>query len=245
MVAVISGGTGYIGSEIARRLATDGISVAIIYNKTSSNDAKRIISKLAGKGHRVYKCDLNNPALVSNTIGKIEKEMGVLSICVHAAGTMPKQKQLHLSNVEELRKQFEENVYTGFNFLSACSTRLKEHKRGVVIGITTAGVVSQKNTNARGAYSPIKFALQGMLVSFREELSLYNVRVYSIAPGVMPGGLNRNTPRAFLDIVKEKSPTKTLAEATDVAAGVSFLCSTNSQHITNLTLLVAPESGTS
>jgi len=151
---------------------------------------------------------------------------------------------LHLSSVEDLKEQCNVNIFGSFNLLSACALRLKEHKEGVIVGITTAAVVSQTNTRARGAYSLVKFALQGMLAAFKEELASYNVRVYSVAPGVMNGGMNHATPQAFIEMIKEKSPTKTLAQSTDVAAAISFLCSNDSIHLTNLTLLIAPESGT-
>ena len=243
-VAVISGGMGYVGSEVVRKLALDGFSVALLYHKSKKSTVLEAVSKLSGSGHKSYQCDLENHKQVEKTIEKIEKELGNIYVCVHTAGTLPERKQLHLSSVSDLRKQFETNIFGSFNFLSTCATRLKEHKSGVMIGITTAGVISGVNTKARGGYSVTKFALQGMLTALKEELSPYSVRVYSVAPGVMSGGMNSGTPQAFIDIVKEKSPTKTLANAKDVSETISFLCSQKSRAITNLTLLVAPESGT-
>jgi enoyl-[acyl-carrier-protein] reductase (NADH) len=60
----------------------------------------------------------------------------------------------------------------------------------------------------------------------------------------MAGGLNKSTPTAFLDMTREKSPTKALATAEDVADKISFLCSDNSRDVTDLTFLIAPESTT-
>lgn len=243
-VAVVSGGTGYVGSEIVKRLAADGMRVAALYLNASEEVVTDIISKLPGSGHQAYQCDLRDADAVNQTIETIEKNQGAIYVCVHAAGTMPKRKKLYLSSVGDVKEQFDADVFSAFNFLSSCAVRIKEYEKGIIIGITTAAVVSQANTKARGVYSPVKFALQGILSAFREELSPYGVRVYSVAPGVMPGGLNKETPQAFLDMVKEKSPTKNLAQASDVAGTVSFLCSRDSFHLANLTLLVAPEAGT-
>ncbi|MEK7608030.1 MAG: SDR family oxidoreductase [Patescibacteria group bacterium] len=241
-VSVISGGTGYVGSAIAKKLAEDGMKIAVLYKSASDEEVAKLISEFHGTEHASYKCDLADAAGVTKTIERIEAEQGPIFAAVHAAGTMPMRKQLYLSTVEDLREQFEPNVFGSFNFLSACALHLAEHGDGVIVGITTAGVVTDLNTKARGAYSPMKFALQGMLVALREELLPHGVRVYSVAPGVMPGGMNAETPKAFLDMVRVSGPTKTLAEAKDVAGVVSFLCSESARELKDLTLLLAPES---
>lgn len=242
-VAVVSGGTGYVGSAIVKRLSADGLNVAMLYHSASEEEIDSLLKALPGNGHRAYKCRLEDASAVEKVIEKIEGEQGPIYACIHTAATLPPPKQLHLSSRDDLEGYFNLNVFGAFNFISTCALRLKQHEAGVIAGITTAGVVSQLNTRARGIYSSSKFALQGMLVALKEELAPHHVRVYSIAPGVMPGGLNRDTPQAFLDMVKEKSPTKALAEAKDIASVVSFLCSDDSSHLTNLTLVVAPESG--
>ncbi len=241
-VAVISGGTGYVGSHIAKQLSADGISIALLYNRASKEKIVQVLSTLEGKGHKAYFCDLSDFSSVEKVLDCIEVEIGKIYFCIHAAGTMPLRKQLHSISVDDMRKQFETDVFGSFVFLKECSKRLKEYGRGVIIAITTAGVATSVNTKARGVYSVVKFALQGMLVSLKEELSSFGVRVYSLAPGVLPGGMNEDTPQAFLDMVKEKSPTKKLAGAEDVAEKVSFLCSEGSRHMEDLTVVIAPES---
>ena len=240
-IAVISGAMGYVGFEVAKKLVEDGMCVAMLYHTTGQDVVSEKLSSLVGGGHRAYKCDLRSRTDVDAVVGLIEKEMGPIYVCIHAAGVIPKLKQLHLSSLEDWEGQFETNIFGSFNFLSACALVLKEHKEGVVVGITTASVVTNINTKARGAYSVIKFALQGMLVALKEELAPSNVRVYSVAPGFMAGGMNSIMPKAFVEIVRSSSPTKTLTNASEVADKISYLCSDESLGITDLTFLLAPE----
>ena len=240
-VAVISGSTGYVGSAIARRLATDGMRLAMLYHHASQKTVEEILKALPDTGHKAYCCDIEDAAQIAETVKAIEGDLGDIYACVHAAGEKPKRKQLLLSSVEDLRDQFKVNVFGSFNFLSACALRLKEHKRGVMIGITTAGVVIPSAARSLGAYIPAKYALQGMLASFKEELKPYGVRVYSVAPGFMHGGMNSDIPKAFADMIKEKSPTKSLTSADDVADKISFLCSDEATNVADLTILLAPE----
>lgn len=239
-VAVISGAFGYVGSAVARQFIAEGMIVALLYNRSADEKVQDRMKEFSGQC-RAYHCDLADAAAVESIILAIEKDLGAIEVVVHAAGVLPKPKQLHLSSVEDVREQVEENLMTGFIFLSQCARKLKEHKRGVIIGITTAAVVSEVNTRARGTYSVVKFALQGALAALREELAVHGVRVYAIAPGVLPGGMNSATPQAFLEILKGKSATKTLATAEDVATTASFLASDAARSVTTFTILVAPE----
>lgn len=240
-IAVISGGTGYVGFEVAKKLADDGMSVAVLYHKKSKEEVEEMMKMLNGEGHHAYVCNLEDADKIKQVLELIEKEMGNIYACIHTAGIIPKPKQLHLSSVKDLQEQFEVNVFGSFNFLIICANLMKEHRQGVIVGITTANVITQVNTKARGAYSVVKFALQGMLVTLKEELKSFNVRVYSIAPGVMEGGMNSSTPRAFIEIVRNSSPTKKLTDANEVANKISFLCSDKSASVSELTFLLAPE----
>jgi len=243
-IAVISGGAGYVGFEVAKKLAEDGMLVAILYHTKTKEEVDDMIQTLKGEGHHAYICNLEDADNVKQILELIEKEMGNIYACIHTAGVIPKPKQLHLSSVKDLQEQFEVNVFGSFNFLTNCANFIKEHKEGVIIGIATANVVTQNNTKARGAYSVVKFALQGMLVALKEELKAFNIRVYSIAPGVMEGGMNSSTPRAFIEIVRNSSPTKKLTSAKEIADKISFLCGNNSSDISELTFLLAPETET-
>jgi len=240
-LAIVAGGMGYVGSAMVRRLAKSGMKVAVLYHIATPKEVSGLLSELSGHGS-AYSCDLKDAALVERTMEKIVKEQGMPYVCIDAAGSMPQQKQLNLSTVGEVRAELEGSVIRDFIFLKSCAFQLKKNREGIIIGITTAGVVTPVNTKARGAYSMQKFALQGMLVALKEELAPYGINVYSIAPGVLPGGLNRDTPKAFLDIVRAKSASGKIAEASDIADIVASLCTGSDRSEVPFTILIAPES---
>lgn len=240
-IAVISGGTGYVGFEVAKKLANDGMLVAVLYHTKPKEEVEEMMKILKGDGHRAYLCNLEDADNVKQVLELIEKEIGNIYACIHTAGKKPKRKQLSLSTLEDLKEQLDGNVITSFNFLSACALKLKEHKEGVMIGITTIGVILPEATKSLGAYIPAKYAIQGMLTMFKEELASYSVRVYSVAPGFMEEGMNSDIPKAFVEMIKEKSPTKKIITAIDVADKIAYLCSPSSINVTDLTFLISPE----
>lgn len=242
-IAIVSGGTGYLGSAIARTLAEQGMSVAILYNTTKKEDVQTIVGLLPGASHKAYRCDVCNYKEVQETVALIEKEMGEIFACVHSAGTKPQRKRLLDTSPQELEEAFFVHGIGGFNFLSVCAKTLQAHKRGVLVGLTTAGVRISEATHSLGGYIPAKYALQGILTMLKEELRDSHVRVYSVAPGFMEGGMNSDIPKAFVEIFRRKSKTQTLTTREDVARKVAYLCSDDAVADSALTHVVALEYG--
>lgn len=241
-IVVISGAFGYVGLEVAKEISKIGFSVAFLYNSSPLEEVEDTIKNFPGEGHRAYKCDLSNPQEVDSVINQIEEEQGVIVIAVHAAGKKPERKKLHLTTYEELQGQLNNNVVGSFNFLTACARKLKEHKHGLLVGITTVGVIVPEATKSLGAYIPAKFAVQGMLTMLKEELAPYGVRVHSVAPGFMPDGMNADIPQAFVQMIQTKTSKKELAKANDIAKLVVDLYQ-NSTESDILTIPIAPEYG--
>lgn len=230
-VAVVSGAHGYLGKAIVEKLISEGFVVAGIYN-SSSNESRATKS---------YKCDLRDEAQVRETLKVIERELGPINVSVNAAGIAPDRKPFHLSTQEDVDKQFEGNFFSGRNFLFASSEMMKKNG-GVIVGITTAALLSPETSKNLGAYIPAKSALQSMLAVLRQELAASKIRVYAVAPGYMAGGMNRDIPQAFNEIIRAKSPTKKLTNPQEVAEAVSRLCLDETGTADFLTV-IAPELG--
>jgi 3-oxoacyl-[acyl-carrier protein] reductase len=76
-IAVVTGASGGIGAEIAKRLAQDGFSVALIYNRNAEKAQKtadEII--LSGGSAKTYKCDVRDSSEITSAIEAIERDFG-------------------------------------------------------------------------------------------------------------------------------------------------------------------------
>lgn len=242
-VAVVSGAFGYVGLKVAERLSREGFRVAMLYNKTSQEKIEQGIKMLSGDGHRAYACSLSDEVSVAVTLESITKEMGEVFLCIHAAGLAPERKKLYATTTSELRAQIETNVVGSFNFLTKTAHLLKDNKDGLLIGITTIGVVRPEATKSLGAYIPAKYAVQGMLIMLHDELAPHNVNVYSIAPGFMREGMNSAIPEAFVEMVRTKSKTGNLAKAEDIAEAIIAVYKRKKEGTppNDMTIAIAPE----
>lgn len=239
-VAVITGGFGYVGSVIAKQLSSQGFLVALVYNTADKEKRDRVMGSLIGEGHMDYYSSLQSVTDTEELLQKIEKDMGVISVCVHTAGKKPERKKLHLTTVEDLHSQIENTIIASFVFLTACSRLLKQNQKGLLIGITTIGVIVPEATKSLGAYIPAKYAVQGMLTMLKDELAPYHVEVHSIAPGFMSGGMNSDIPQAFVKMVQSKTSHNELASADTIAKTIVDLCN-KSLSCDALTIPIAPE----
>ena len=242
-VAVVSGGAGYLGSAVVKKLAEDDMVVALLCRDSSKEKADEIVNSLYGEAHKVYVCNLENNGAVENIFSTIESELGDIYAVVHTAGAKPQRKQLTASLSSDMDEQYTGTILPAFNFLTAGAKKLKVHKEGILIGVTTIGVVLPEATRMLGTYIPAKYAVEGMLAVLKEELKESNTRVYSIAPGFMAGGMNANIPKAFVQMIEAKSPTKTLASNVMVAERISDICKQEGTNNEALIITIAPEYG--
>ena len=84
-------------------------------------------------------------------------------------------------SVEELKEQFETNVFGVFKTTKAVLPYMRKQKRGLVINISSiAGI---QTSAFYGVYSASKFALEALATSMRAEESLYNIDFVSVNPG--------------------------------------------------------------
>lgn len=234
-IVVITGGFGYVGYEVATKLAKEQWKVVIIYNGTNATLVQEKLQFLPGAF--AYKCNLKDLPKVEQILTLIEKEVGPIYLGVHAASHKPLRKKLIDTTSKDLEDQIEGTFTISFNFLTACGKLLKRRGEGVLIGITTAAVVYDEAAKFLSAYIPAKFGVQGMLTMLQAELS--PVRVYSLAPGFMHGGMNADIPWAFVEMMKRKNG-KELADGKKVAEAIVSIVNTPEKY-TSLTIPLAPE----
>ncbi|OGM05533.1 hypothetical protein A2124_00590 [Candidatus Woesebacteria bacterium GWB1_37_5] len=98
----------------------------------------------------------------------------------------------------------------------------------VFIGITTQAIEPGASHSLLGAYVVAKQALRSLLRLLSIELRPKGIRVYAVAPGFLPGGLNRDMPHAVLDLLKSKQDAEASPEY--VAKLIGDICSEPEQY---------------
>jgi 3-oxoacyl-[acyl-carrier protein] reductase len=221
-VAIVTGASRGIGAAIARRLATDGIAVAVNY-VSRPDEADALVARIEADGGqaRAVRADVADPAAVRRMFDTVESQLGGVDILVNNAGIMPPG----LPTVAETDDQtfdrlFAINVKGTFNTLREAATRLRSGGRIVnfsssVVGLTPPGYA---------AYAATKGAVEVLTRILTRELRGRRITVNAIAPGPTATDLFlTGKTEEMIDRLAKAPPLERLGTPEDIANAVAFL----------------------
>lgn len=189
-LAIISGGGGYLGSAIRDVLRASGWRVAVLGRHLSEGDME-------------YLCDVTDEGEVVSTIKKITDRYGVIDACIHAAVGAVDTKEVLTLAPEVFDAQIAVTVRGAFLLAKAAVPHMREGS--AFVGMTTKLINAGTSIFPMGSYIPAKYALRGFLRVLAEEVRSKGIRVYAVAPGFLPGGLNKNVPAPVMELLAAKS----------------------------------------
>ena len=207
--ALVTGGGGGIGREIAAQLKAAGANVAI---------CGRNVEKLEAAAHAIGGAltlpgDLLDDTYVQSCVDRTVETFGGLDILINNAG-VALSKPFGETTIEDFDRVMATNVRAPFILIRSALPQLRK-ARGRVINI--ASVVAHKGYPLQSAYAASKHALLGLSKSLANELYEDGVRVHVISPGGV-----------YTDMAKVARPDLSpdgLISAAEVADAVMFLLS--------------------
>lgn len=228
-LAVISGGTGYVGGAIAAALEKSGWAV-ISLGRSATDDGTTL------------QCDVTDARQVRNVIQKVTGQYGDISACIHAAAPAIVNKPLLETDVESFENPLTVAVRGA---LLLAKESVPHMKAGAAfIGITSRLIEPDMALPPAGAYVTAKYGLRGFLRTLTSEVRTKGIRVYAVAPGFLSGGLNDGVPPAMIDFLASKSGAGTTT-AEEVAALVHKLCTVPDAYPTGSSIAIPPVAVTS
>ena len=181
-IAVVTGSSTGIGFETSLLLARNGFYTYATMRDTLKSDK---IEKIANKENlplEVLSMDVDNDDSVRNAIQKIIDKKKKIDILVNNAG-YGLFGALEDISIEEIKKQFETNLFGAIRTIKEVLPTMREQKNGIIVNVTSiAGVVG---IPAECIYVSTKFALEGLSESISYELQSYGIKVILIEPGVI------------------------------------------------------------
>lgn len=217
--AVVTGASGGIGSAIARRLASDGMTVVAGYHAARER-AEGLVAGLVGDGHRAMRISVLEPDSLETLADYVSSVWGCLDVLVNCAGVTEPVPHDDLGRLTDdlIDRIFATNWRGPFATIRALRSLLDDADRAVVVNISSVSAVTGQGSNV--AYCASKAALDSMTRSLARALAP-RVRVVSVSPGWVPGEYADRMPAAVLESQRVETPLARLATPDDVAAAVS------------------------
>ncbi len=231
-VALVTGGSRGIGAAIARRLASDGATVAITY-VANKEAADKVVSDLAAAGAEglAVQADAGEPEDAAAAVRQVAERFGGLDILVHNAG-VANFAPLPESDFSDFRRQFAINVDGVFAATRAAADHLRDGGRIIVIGSVNAHTMPV----AGGAvYGATKAAVAGLVRGWARDLGPRNILVNAIQPGPVDTDLNP-AEGDFADVLRPLTALGRYARPEEITNLTAFLASDEASYITGTTI---------
>ena len=223
---MITGGSGGIGSETARRVAARGDRPVLV-----ARDRSRLEAVAAPLGAPIFECDVLDSAALAETVERIETEVGEIDAVVHAVGSIT-IRPLHALSLDDWRAALEINATSAFIVVKATITNLMRRKRGSYVLFST--VAAQRGLQNHEAIAAAKSAVEGLVRSAAISYARYNVRFNAVAPALTKTELSKSlwSNDATLAASVAMHPLGRVGEPADPAAAAAFLISNDASWIT-------------
>ena len=237
--ALITGGTGGIGSEIARTLGREGVRVAINY-VGSSTDADALMRDLASHGFEslALAADVRAPDQVDAMFNEMDAKWGGIDILINNAGIDGKAAVAWEADPSDWMRVIEINLKGAFLCARAALQRMVKAHSGVILN--TSSVHEEIAWTGYSAYVASKAGLSMMAKTLAQEAAPYGVRVLSIAPGAIRTPINASVwqNRAGHADLLTKIPLGRIGNASEIANMVAVLVSDVASYVTATSVFV-------
>ncbi len=237
---LITGGARGIGKKIAEDFATLGYNVCINYNK-SEKEASILKEELASMGYSVLMCkaDISKENEAREMIDTILKTFGKIDILVNNAGICNYELFTDIS-YDNIKKIIDTNLLGTINVTKEVLKKsMIKNQSGNIINMSSIwGIVGG---SCEVVYSMTKAGIIGFTKALAKEVSLSNIRVNAVAPGVIDTDMLSNLNKEDIDNLKEQIPLNKIGTKEDVSNVVLFLSSNKSKYITGQ--VISPNGG--
>lgn len=228
-VALVTGGTGGLGTAICKRLAKDGFHV--VANYSNHEKAMKWLEKMKAEGYQMdmYKADVSNFDEVKDMIEHIETEIGQIDVLVNNAG-ITRDGQFRKMTPENWDTVMKTNLYSVFNCTRNVINQMIDRNYGRIINISS--VNGQRGQFGQANYSAAKAGMHGFTKTLAMEVAKKGITVNTISPGYIATDMVMAVPEEHRNKIIAEIPVGRMGGTEEIAHLVSFLASKDTSFIT-------------
>ncbi|HSW12666.1 MAG TPA: acetoacetyl-CoA reductase [Solimonas sp.] len=235
--AIVTGGTGAIGTAICLQLATAGYRVVALGHPS---EAERLPGWRASLGAAaaqidVELADLADATAATGAMAAALQRLGRVDVLVNAAGITRDARFVKMT-LEQWRAVMASNLDSVFHCCKAVFEAMCTQGHGRIVNI--ASVNGQKGQFGQANYSAAKAGMHGFSMALAQEGARHGVTVNTVSPGYVRTPMTAAIKPEALQNIVGQIPVGRMAEPADIARAVLFLCAADAGYITGANLPV-------
>ena len=215
-VVIVTGASRGIGNSIAKLLSKEDYQVIANYNK-SEIEAKKLKEEF---GVDIFQADVSKreevKALINYTINKYKK----IDCIINNAGIDQVKMFVDITD-QDWEYMIQNNLNSVFYMCQETIPYMVNRKEGSIINISS--IWGQIGASCESHYAATKAAIDAITKSLAKELGDSNIRVNSIAPGIIDTEMNNNLSEKEKDDIIKEIPLKKIGKKEDIAKCVKWL----------------------
>lgn len=236
-VALVTGGTGGIGTEVCRELCRQDRVVIAGYLPDESEQAEVWLDTMRNEGceAHIVSGDVSEFESCQAMVREVEERFGPIEILVNCAG-ITRDKTLRKMAPENWKAVINTNLDSVFNVTRNVVDGMIERGFGRVVNISS--VNGQKGQFGQTNYSAAKAGVHGFTMALAQEVASRGVTVNTISPGYVATPMTAVMPEEIQDQIVATIPMRRMAHPAEIAQAVGFLCDERTAYITGANLPV-------
>ena len=229
---LVTGASGGIGGEIARRLHASGASVGV--SGTRLEPLKALAADLGERAH-VLACNLSDPAAIRELPKQASEVMGSVDILVNNAGITRDNLFMRMSQ-DEWQSVLDVNLTATMLLCKGVLRGMMKARWGRIVNISS--VVGATGNPGQANYAASKAGMVGMSKSLAYEVASRGITVNAIAPGFIETAMTASLKDSQKEAILSSIPSGRMGAPNEIAAAVVYLASEEAGYVTGTTLHV-------
>jgi 3-oxoacyl-[acyl-carrier protein] reductase len=219
-VAIVTGAARGIGLAIARRLVSDGFSVAL-----ADIDEAAAVAAAGSLGDRAtgIALDVTSPESWETAAGQVAERWGRLDILVNNAGIAGRSAPIWELDVREWHNVINIDLTGVYLGCRAVLPGMIERGYGRIVNV--ASIAGKEGNPNAVPYSAAKSGVIGLTKAVAKEVATKGVLVNAVTPAVIATEILKQVSAEHIAYMTSKIPMGRVGQPEEVAALVAFLCS--------------------
>jgi 3-oxoacyl-[acyl-carrier protein] reductase len=241
-VAIVTGAARGIGAATARRLAADGMAVAVLdLDEAASAGTVKEIADVGGRALAVS-ADVSITEQVQAAVERVAAELGGPTVLVNNAGLI-RDNLLFKMTDDDWDMVLGVHLRGAFLMTRAAQAYMVEQRYGRIVNLSSSSALGNRG---QVNYSAAKAGMQGFTKTLAIELGPFGITANAVAPGFIATAMTEATAArvgmSFEDFARaaaDRIPVRRVGQPADVANTISFLVSEGAGFVSGQVIYVA------